>query len=167
MSDFERDRDLRSEFDGLRAEVGEPGRLPDFDVMIGRVRSELAATMDEGMPPTDARPGPGDAADVVDLGVVRRRRLTRLGGWVSLATAAAAVGVMLVSDPGPGAADADAEFEQLVLSYSSATRSFASPTDALLDIPGVDLGSVPSVSDGLRGFVPSRDEPGSTDGRDS
>ena len=134
---------FRDEFGALRAEVGSSGTVPDFDSMMMRARAEVV---------TKAR---------------SRRRLSNIGGWVSLATAAAAAGILLLGNP---QADADAEFERLVAAYSAdlAAGGLESPTAVLLDGPGLDLAAVPSVGSTLRGLdrdaAPGRNGP---EGRDS
>ena len=88
---------------------------------------------------------------------------------MTLATAAAAAGLVFMVDQG-STSDADAEFERLVANYAatSASGTFTSPTSRLLEIPGVDLGAVPSVGDALRGFDPTTARPGGDiEGRDS
>ena len=88
-----------------------------------------------------------DAGRMDDAPVVRtlqHRRVVRIGGWMSLA----------------------AECERMVASYSASNATtWRSPTSALLDLPGLDLGSVPSIGRGVRGVNrPNQDLP---DGRDS
>ena len=86
---------------------------------------------------------------------------------MSLAAAAAAAGLLLVE---PSAATADAEFERLVLAFATdgAAGAWRSPTSSLLNTPGLDLGSVPSVGE----FMPTGDairssDPNGPEGRDS
>ena len=137
------DAKLRDEFGVLRASVRSSGTVPDFDSMITRARTDVV---------TEAR---------------ARRRLSNIGGWASLATAAAAAGILLLGNP---QTDADAEFERLVAAYSAdvAAGVLESPTAALLESPGLDLGAVPSVGSSLRGLdrnaAPGRNGP---EGRDS
>ena len=78
---------------------------------------------------------------------------------MSLATAAAAAGVLLVSPP---ADTADAEFERLVAAYAR-SGSWTSPTASLLEIPGIDLAEVPSIG----GALPGVDGSDAPNGRDS
>lgn len=149
------ERELREEFDALRRDAGRSGRVPDFDAMMARAKDEVvsrpalevvaggaARSSDAAKPGSDERTGDGVRA---------RRRVVRIGGWVSLATAAVAAGLLLVQNPTRGL-DADAEFERLVAAYSAdaAAGAWRSPTDGLLDMPGLDLGAVPSVGGSLR-----------------
>lgn len=146
MTPEREDDRIRAEFAALRAEASRPGAVPDFQEMISRAHHAGERT-----------------APVV--GTIPHRRTVQIGGWVSLAVAAAAAGLLLVP---PGATDADAEFERLVAAYAStAATVFHSPTSGLLTTPGLDLGSVPSIGQGVRGMdrPPSRDVP--RDGRDS
>lgn len=137
---------IRGEFEALRAESTRPGAVPDFGDMMARARRD-AGRMDD--------------APVVRT--LQHRRVVRIGGWMSLAAAAAAVGLLLVDT---GSLDRDAEFERMVASYSASNATtWRSPTSALLDLPGLDLGSVPSIGRGVRGVNrPNQDLP---DGRDS
>jgi len=137
---------IRAGFEALRTDASRPGAVPDFAEMISR-----AHHASESVEPV--------------VHAIPRRRAVQVGGWMSLAAAAAVVGLLLV---GPRATDADAEFERLVASYSStAATAFHSPTSGLLRTPGLDLGSVPSIGQGVRGMdrPPVTDVP--RDGRDS
>jgi hypothetical protein len=156
----EKDDDrIRDDFLELRAHVERPEAIPDFETMMARAHAEVGA-----------RP----ALAVVDGGASgsrserdARRQLTRIGGWMSLAAAAAAAGLLLVEPP---SADADAEFQSLVIAFAAdgAAGAWRSPTSSLLSLPGLDLGSVPSVGELMpRGdAIRSADGTG-TEGRDS
>jgi hypothetical protein len=149
------DRDLREEFELLREDVRGSGRVPDFDAMLLRARDEIGSR-----PALQVAAGGGDNTRV-------RRRAVRVGGWVTLATAAAAAGILLIGSPAP-AVDADAEFERLVAAYTADASSGAwrSPTATLLRSPGLDLGSVPSIGGSIIDVNPN-DGPGEAEGRDS
>lgn len=152
MSEAHEDQALRDEFAAQRNELRGSGRIPDFDAMMAKARAETA-----------------DGIEATDELAARRARIPRAGAWMTLATAAAAATLVFVVDRGPGS-DADAEFERLVAGYSATTASgaFASPTSGLLEIPGVDLGTVPSVGSTLRGFDRARPRPVErNEGRDS
>ena len=146
---------LKEELEELRSFVTRPGSVPDFDAMMARARAEAAVA---------------PVLEVVDGGAgtsgeeSRRLLLTRVGGWASLVTAAAAAGLLLVN---PGGGDPDAEFEALVVAYATdaAAGAWTSPTSRLLELPGVDLGGVPSFS----GATPNVSSGGAddADGRDS
>jgi hypothetical protein len=155
------DRTLREEFDHLRSDVRRSGRVPDFEVMLSKAREETAARPPVALVTND---GPRNASGQ-HTGVARRRAV-RIGGWMSLATAAAAVGILLVRQPEPSV-NADAEFERLVASYSAdaAGGAWRSPTATLLRSPGLDLGSVPSIGGALRDMNQD-DEPVGPEGRD-
>lgn len=129
MTDERPTHELSGEFEALRAQLGRPGAVPDFDVMMGRVAAESAR-----MPMGSARKHPA------------------LGRWVPLAAAAALAGILLAR---PGSDDAEAEFQRLVSDYSElmAGGAMRSPTASLLDVPGLDLGTVPSFAG--YGGVPS------------
>jgi len=150
----ERDDDrIRDDFHELRAHVGRPGAPPNFDVMMARARIESER---ESRPELDVA---GGGARGSDSERASRRRLTRIGGWMSLAAAAAAAGLLLFE---PSSVEADAEFQSLVVAFAAdgATGAWRSPTSSLLDIPGIDLGTVPSVGD----FIPRGDAIRSADG---
>lgn len=116
MTQGEKDQDLQRDFEALRGRVEGSGRVPDFETMMARARAEAAG-----------------------LG---SRRLPWLW-WAPLAAAAAAAGLLLIGGPGTSA---DAQFERLVANYSSTIAPTArqSPTASLMNIPGIDLGAVPS-----------------------
>lgn len=141
------DAALRDEFRRLRTEV-EADRVPDFNAMMARAKEEVAAR-----PALEVVAGGGGDSSSTGIGVRdderTRRRIVRIGGWVSLATAAAAAGILLIGTP--GTSEADAEFERLIVAYSTdaAAGAWRSPTANLLRTPGVDLGAVPSVGSAL------------------
>lgn len=145
------EEELRQDFRALRAELARSGRVPGFEAMLRRARAEAtsgAGARVSGEGPVGEEPRPS----------VRRRL------WTALAAAAAAAGLLLVGLP---RSDADAEFERLVSDYSAnpSGGAWRSPTASLLDIPGVDLGSVPSFGASLRGTDLS--ETDASEGRDS
>lgn len=129
MTPERRDPELRAAYDALRRSVTEEGRVPDFEGMMAGARER---TERDSRDPTLAP---------------RRRTALR---WAPLAAAAAVAGLLLLGRPGP---DPDAEFERRVADYRSlgAAGAWRSPTAALLDIPGVDLGAVPSFGRSLPG----------------
>lgn len=146
MTEQREDDRIRAGFEALRAEASRPGAVPDFAEMISRARH---------------------ASEPVEpvVRAIPSRRAVQIGGWMSLAAAAAVVGLLLV---GPRATDADAEFERLVASYSTtAATAFHSPTSGLLRTPGLDLGSVPSIGQGVRGMDRPPVNEASPNGRDS
>ncbi|MDH3270271.1 MAG: hypothetical protein OEN56_03000 [Gemmatimonadota bacterium] len=141
------DDDLRSDLTALRDDVRTSGRVPDFDAMLRRAKVEAAAGRAEGE--RVLRP--------------RKAWAIRSRAWVPLAAAAAAVGLFLVGGP---RTDADAEFERLVADYArTAATTLRSPTASLMEIPGVDLGAVPSIGGSLPGLT--FPETGTPEGRDS
>lgn len=134
-----RDDDLREAFDTLRAETR--AAAPDFATMMARVRDEADA-----MPPLRVESGGADRAEPR-----ARPRFLRLGGWASVAAAAAIAAVLLTR----GGTDADADFERLVATYATevAPAATRSPTSGLLDVPGIALTrSVPSFGGALGGL---------------
>lgn len=154
MSHENDDRRIVDGFAELRRQT--ESKAPDFEEMMAKARAAAAdvpqltvVTGGEGGSPQAAQP------DV-------RRRLARVGGWASLATAAAAAGLLMVQS---GSDQADAEFEALVAAYTSSATAGAwtSPTAALLDVPGLDLGSVPTFN----GVLNAADRNGSVEGRES
>lgn len=148
----ETDDDLRADFQALRADVEASDGVPSFDAMFSRAKAEAAS-------PEAAA---GGAAVTNDLERARRRRAFPVAPWIPLAAAAAVATILLVGLPGP---DGDAEFERLVADYSTTATAWRSPTASLLEIPGVDLGAVPSIGTGLPSFdLPEADAP---QGRDS
>jgi hypothetical protein len=150
----ERDEEaLRARYGELRAESARSGSLPDFDAMMARAKDEAAGT-----PRLDVVEGGPSPAEPIAR---PSRRAKLAAGWVTLAAAALA-GLLLARPPAP---DADAEFERLVASYAADAGSWRSPTAGLLDIPGVDLGAVPSIAAPTRGARPVAPPP--PDGRDS
>jgi len=135
---------LADDFGELRADVEAGGRLPDFNAMMVAARDTSVRAL-------------------TDTPTLRHRRAVSIGGWVSLAAAATAAGLLLVGAP---ADSAEADFERLVASYTTdgASGGWVSPTASLLDTPGVDLGAVPSFGGVLRGMPARTTEP---EGRDS
>lgn len=144
MTQGRNNRDLQRDFEALRDRVEGSGRVPDFTAMIGRARAQAAGLAE----------GAGRAPTSGPTGVrPRRRSWVR---WAPLAAAAVAAGVLLFGGPGTSA---DAEFERLVAAYSSTIAPAArqSPTASLMNIPGIDLGAVPSFGAYSRG-VPGSNE---------
>ncbi|MEM7416253.1 MAG: hypothetical protein AAF389_12190 [Gemmatimonadota bacterium] len=154
MSHENDDRRIVDGFAELRRQT--ESRTPDFDAMMAKARTAAA-----DVPQLTVVVGGEEGAAPAVRGDVRRR-LTQAGGWVSLATAAAAAGLLLVQSGGAGA---DAEFEALVAAYSASASAGAwtSPTASLLDVPGLDLGSVPTFD----GVLNAGDRSGSAEGRES
>jgi hypothetical protein len=148
MNRDEQERRLADEFRLLRSRVEAGGHVPDFDAMLASARADAAGSVD----------GYTSVTPIGRASAQRRRRAARVGGWASLATAAAAAGLLLVAGPGDSA---DAEFERLVASYSAdrASGRWTSPTASLLDTPGVDLGAVPSIGGVLRGMHTDTPDP--------
>ena len=114
-------------FARLKAEDAQ--RIPDFAAMY-----EAAAR----------------ASEQSEASVPLEDRRTRLTRWTAVATtlAAAAVAGILLLTP-----DAEADFEALVSSYSVefGGSRWRSPTDGLLDVPGMDLiRTVPSIEGSFR-----------------
>ncbi len=122
MTDDRPEDDLSGEFRAMRARLERTGAVPDFDAMMRRARADATRSPERGSHPRFAW-----------------RR------WAPLAAAAALAGILVV---GPGRDDADAEFERLVSDYAELMAGAAgrSPTASLLDVPGVDLGAVPSFA---------------------
>jgi len=153
------DHRLRDGFRALRAHAERPGAVPDFENMLAQAKASAA-----GLPPLELVGAASGGHQRADDG---RRRLTRLGGWVSLAAAAAAVGVLFVS---PGVSTGDAEFERLVSAFATdaGAGGWRSPTSALLDVPGLDLGAVPTIGGTLRDMGAAASSTGTgPEGRDS
>lgn len=150
----ERDEELlREQFRGLREETGRSGSVPDFAGMMARARADAARP---GLELLDGASGPRTRP--------RLRRAVRVGGWATVAAAAAVAGLLLV-DRGP---DPDEQFELLVASYAGdvSTGAWRSPTAGLLEVPGMSLTrSMPSLGGSLRGLDTSAPPP--PDGRDS
>ena len=136
---------LKERFEELRGEAAQPGRVPDFDAMLARARAEAAS-----------QPELTVVAGGATSGVAGRpsRRLARAGAWATVAVAATLAGLLLTDRRPTG----DAEFERLVTAWSSGVTagSWASPTSALLDVPGMDLTrSIPSIGAPVRGLDPA------------
>jgi len=131
------DDELREEFRALRQDLAAGGGVPDFQTMVAAARARAASG--------DPAPSP------------RHRPRIALLRWAPLAAAAAAA-LLLLGRPG---SDADAEFERLVSDYRTlaSTGVLRSPTRSLLDIPGVDLGAVPSFGPSLSGAGPGSASP--------
>lgn len=136
-----RPADLDAEFRDLAHEVKASGRVPDFSSMMERVHAEVSDTdvIAIGSRPPDA--GTSGARTSEDA----RRDFRRLGRWIPVAAAAAVAGLLLFGDGTGG----DDEFERLVSDYAASAGDWRSPTASLMKIPGVDLGSVPSIGGGL------------------
>ncbi len=143
MSDQSRDRELKALFQGLRAE-GEK-RTPDFAHMMAQAREQAG----------EAPAAHGTSRGLTPGWRVFRPRLAWASG--ALAAAAAAVLMFVVPD-GP-----DAHFEQVVRAFSTdpAAGQWTSPTDGLLQVPGLELlSTVPSIG-GFSVPLPSGDRPSS------
>jgi len=144
------DQRLTERFQELRAETSGSGTVPDFAAMMAEAKRRAAEA-----PALEVVAGGVGSADVPARAASRHRgRWMRLGGWVSVAAAAALATVILV-DRGPSG---DEEFEQMVAAYTSEAggAGWRSPTSGLLDVPGMDLTrSVPSIGGSLRGVDPS------------
>ena len=156
------DEQIRRAFQAQRQDL-ERSSVPEFDSMLARARAEAAK-----VPELEVVQG-GASDEATSAGSPRdpRWRMATVGGWVSVAAAAAAVALLFVS---PGTSEADREFEALVRAYTNdvAAGALRSPTTSLLDIPGLDLGAVPSVGSSLRGVVPAgRGGSAGPDGRQS
>ncbi len=152
MTDRHDDEFLQEAFEDLRSDTQRRGSVPDATAMLNRARSEASAS------------SPGQAA--TSPGGPPSPNWARRAGWLSLTAAAAVFALLLVDGP----SQADREFERLVASYSSDTAAGAwrSPTGALLDTPGLDLGAVPSFGPSLRDLQTRPRDPRRTDpGRDS
>jgi hypothetical protein len=130
------DGDLRARFGELRADAER--RAPSFRAVMERAADQARAQ------PTLA---------VVSGGSTSRRRVLKIGAWVSAAVAAALAGVLLM-DRGPSE---DEQFVELVAAYTADVSGGAwrSPTSGLLQVPGMDLvRAVPSIG------LPVPDAPG-------
>ncbi|MBT8488711.1 MAG: hypothetical protein HKN72_12320 [Gemmatimonadetes bacterium] len=174
---IDRPADLEADFGSLADDVRASGRVPDFRSMMERVHAEVAdnSSMSDdvtasdtaadtevisiGSRSTDSTPGArtSDARTSEDA----RRDFRRLGRWIPVAAAAAVAGLLLFS----GGTGGDDEFERLVADYSASAGDWRSPTASLMDIPGVDLGSVPSFGGGLLDI--DLPDTNSDEGRDS
>ena len=143
MSNQSRDRELEALYEGLRAEEQE--RAPDFARMMARVHAQVGET-------------PAVEQEGRAVGSKRLFARPRLA-WASGALAAAAAAVlMLVIPRGP-----DAHFEEVVRAFSAdpAAGQWTSPTDGLLQVPGLELlSSVPSIG-GFNVPLPSGEPPSS------
>lgn len=108
-------------------------RAPDFETMLRKAQAEAPLSLP-------------------------RHRLRNWSLAVGTLAAAAMAGVMLT------AGDPDAEFEARVAAYTTDIGSigWASPTDVLLDVPGMDLlTTVPSIGTGaLSTTGPGGENPG-------
>ncbi len=134
------ERDLRDRFQGLRDDLESSG-VPDFDAMWAR-----AASTAVNVPRLEVHRG--EMKEPLDS---TRGRVVSAGGWISLATAAAAAALIVVG-PTRSVSDPEADFERVVESYlvDGASGGWSSPTASLLRIPGVDLGDIPDVSRTIR-----------------
>ncbi len=134
------ERELRERFARLKGDLEREG-APSFRAMLERARAD-AAVQAGGAEQADGAAqahGPPRAAPARD-----RRRWLRVGGWASVAAAAALAGLLITQQRAD--ANADAEFERLVASFDASAGSWQSPTAALLEVPGSDLmRSMPSV----------------------
>ena len=150
MTHRQDDDRLREEFGQLRSETEGSARVPDFRAMLEKAKVDAVAAPELVAGPElqvtqGGRSGAGE----------RRRRVVRIGGWASVAIAAAFAGVLLVGD----GSDADREFERLVAAYAADASSGAwrSPTSGLLNVTGMDLTrSVPSLGTTIRGLDPNQ-----------
>lgn len=133
MTDHREDADLRAAFDDLRRETERS--VPDFGGMLTSARHEAD---DHAAPALSLHK---DGQESKSSAQRPRPRIAVIGGWATLAAAAAVAGLLLFEAP---VDDADAEFEALVASYTTVART-PSPTAGLLDTPGLDLGSVPRI----------------------
>ena len=120
------DQDLQGVFRDLQDQ--DRKKVPEFRTLMARARQEASGSERE-----------------IHLGSRWTRRLPRRLAWGGslLATAAAAV-LLLVQIPGAS----DSEFERVVNAFSAdpASGAWKSPTDALLDVPGVEiLSTLPSL----------------------
>ena len=147
---------LRDDFRTLRSDVETSGAVPDFGGMMAAARAEI-----DEVPALRLIDAEADRESVQSDPPLPRTVWMRPGTWLSAAMAAAAVGLLLV---GPGENTADADFERLVAAYSAdaALGAWRSPTEGLMRTPGLDLGSVPSITPTVPGERPRPEE-----GRDS
>lgn len=146
----DRPDDLMADFRSLAEDLETSGRIPDFHRMMDRVHAEVGDEDHEAIDIAAAR----SSEDA-------RRDLMRFGRWIPLAAAAAVAGLLVFG----GGTDGDDEFERLVADYSASAAGWRSPTASLMDIPGVDLGAVPSIGGTLRDIdLPDTDF---DEGRDS
>ena len=143
MSDQSRDREFEALYEGLRAE--EQKRAPDFARMMVKAHEQASGTV--------ATKQTGRAVPSGRFSV--RPRLA----WASGALAAAAAAVLMFVVPDR----TDAHFEQVVRAFSTdpAAGQWTSPTDGLLQVPGLELlSSVPRIG-GFSLPLPSDDRPSS------
>ncbi|MEZ4416000.1 MAG: hypothetical protein R3E10_09595 [Gemmatimonadota bacterium] len=133
MSDPRLDGELKEGFQRLRSE--DRAAAPDFARMMAEVRAQVEeGTWKETLQDSS-----------VSVGGSRHRAGPR-SGWLwaggSLAAAAAAAALLLLSPQ----ARADREFEQTVRAFTTATAGWRTPTDELLDMPGIQImKTVPSI----------------------
>ena len=138
MSDPMQDHDLRDLFQRLRAE--DRPTAPDFGLMMDRAREEAGGRDQHVREGVHAFPGirAGDRIRNARTSVETWVRLHRRWAWTGgLATAVVAMALLLTGQP----ARTDADFERVVGSYTAdpAMGAWTSPTDGLLQVPGIDL----------------------------
>jgi hypothetical protein len=125
VEDSVNDHELRDLFQGLRAEDREAA--PGFDEMMARVK--------------EAQDLPEESRSPRVSWVRRPRRWVLTGGLLAAAVAAA----VLLMDT---STTTDARFEEVVRAFASdpALGAWESPTDGLLDVPGIELlRTVPTI----------------------
>lgn len=157
----QRPEELAADFLALRAEMEDSGRIPAFHEVMARAREEAdgegaGGEADSDIAAAKGRRRKGESSVGADRRVGSRIR------WIPLAAAAAAVGLLLVGLPGDGD---EQQFERLVASYSESAGAWRSPTASLMDIPGVDLGAVPSFGSRVGTLEGEQAQP--VEGRDS
>ena len=132
MSEDHLDDLIKERFARLRAE--ENAGVPDFAAMYARAEQEPAASVE-----TEHQ---SETQKVIPL--AKRRKHWIQARWpvaVGTLAAAALAGVMLIR---PGTADA--EFEALVTAFAADNAAWQSPTDDLLNVPGLEfMNSVPVI----------------------
>ncbi len=136
--------EFKEEFGRLRSETEGSARVPDFRAMLDKANADAVASPDLQV----LQGGQSDSG-------AQRRRVVQIGGWASVAVAAAIGGVLLMGGP----TDADREFDRLVAAYSADVSSGAwrSPTSGLLNVPGMNLTrSVPSFGTTIRALDPGQ-----------
>ncbi len=139
VEDVDRPADLEAEFEALAGAVGASGRVPDFRAMMARAHAEALEDPDV-VAIGSRRPTSGRTSEDA------RRDFTRFGRWIPAVAAAAVAGLLLF---GGDRTNGDEEFDRLVADYAASAGGWQSPTASLMNIPGVDLGTVPSVGGSL------------------